>query len=302
MKNKSCFTYLVSNKKDLLWGIVVDNVGSAEVQPGYTHYPPSKHPENYCFGQDKGRILDNYQLIYISKGQGSCSFRSGRRIALSAGTLLIIPPYTWHTYEPDKGTGWTEHWIGLRGLDVDNWFHSGCIDASRRLLHIGVLEEAVGYYCRAQEIAMEEKPGYQQVLAGLANAILSLALYHSTNGGCVNNEEWALVRRAHELMRNNYLEGITLQEVARQMHLDNDAFRKMFKKYTNVSFSRYLTELRLQTARTLLMNTDWSIGAIASYLHYQSVSYFSALFRSYMGVSPSVYRNAYAEIKLERDR
>ena len=297
MKNKSGFKYLVSNKKDLLWGIVVDNVGSAEVQPGYTYYPPSKHPENYSFGQDKGRVLDNYQFIYISAGQGSCSFRSGRRIGLPSGTLLIIPPYTWHTYEPDKETGWTEYWIGLRGLDVDNWFHSGCIDATRRLFHIGVVEEVVCYYRRAQEIAMEEKPGYQQVLAGLANAILSLALYHNTNGSRVNDEEWMIVQKAHELMRSNYLEGITPQEVARQLHLDDDTFRKLFKKYTNVSFSRYLTELRLQTARTLLMNADWSIGQIASYLHYQNGTYFSALFRSYMGVSPSVYRKAYAETR-----
>lgn len=284
---------MVSNKKDLLWGIVVDNVGSADIPSGYDSYPPAGHPENYCFAQDNGRILDNYQFIYISRGQGTCFFQSGKKTLLLPGTMLIIPPYTWHSYAPDIKTGWHEHWIGLRGLDVDNWFHNGCLDITRRVFLIGVCEDVLSYYRRAQEIAMEEKAGYQQVLAGLANAILSLALYHGTSGCDVKNKDWLLIRNAHELMRDNYLDGITPREVARRLQLEYGAFQKMFREYTNVSFKHYIMELKLQTARSLLMNTDWSIAKIAEYLRYKSAVYFSSLFKFYMGVPPSVYRTAY---------
>ena len=291
MESSSNFKYLVSSKKDLLWGVIVDNVGNANILPQYECYPPLVgHPESYYFNPDDGRILDNYQIVYISRGQGSCVFQNGEKLMLSMGTLLIIPPYTWHSYSPDKETGWHEYWIGLRGLDVDNWFHNGCLDMVKRVLDIGISEEIIDCYDRAQKIALEEKVGYQQVLAGLANTILSLALYHNINVGLENDKNTHLMQEACKIVRENYLTGITSQEVAKLIKMGYPSFRKMFKEYTNISPAHYLMELKLQTARVLLMNSNRSVKDIASYLHYKDSLYFSALFRKYMGVSPFAYR------------
>lgn len=72
MKNKNLFKYLVSSERDLLWGLIVDNVGQAEIGKDYKIYPPKVgHPTDYYFTPQNGRILDNYQLIYISKGKGT---------------------------------------------------------------------------------------------------------------------------------------------------------------------------------------------------------------------------------------
>lgn len=50
MKNKNLFKYLVSSERDLLWGLIVDNVGQAEIGKDYKIYPPKVgHPTDYYF-------------------------------------------------------------------------------------------------------------------------------------------------------------------------------------------------------------------------------------------------------------
>ena len=86
MPKQTSFKYLVCSGPDRLWGITVDTVGEYSVEPGYTVYPPPSagHPDDYYFNVDRGRILDNYQLIYITQGRGWYK-DTGRRGARDPG-------------------------------------------------------------------------------------------------------------------------------------------------------------------------------------------------------------------------
>ncbi|WP_106831833.1 AraC family transcriptional regulator [Parabacteroides pacaensis] len=294
-KVESNFKYLVSSGKDLLWGITVDNVGSADIPPGYDVYPPRiGHPEDYYFHPDKGRILSNYQLIYISSGQGICYLQPDEPLKIESGNMLIIPPYTWHSYSPDRKTGWHEYWIGMRGDTIEKRFHNGFISPSQKVFKIGFREEIIEYYRHAQNIAMEEKPGYQQVLSGLANMIFSLALYYDANRSLISDRNVQLVEQARTILRENYLTNITPQQVAERMNTGYSLLRKIFKEYTDISLLQYLIELKLQTARTLLINSSKSIKEIAFYLNYEDALYFSTLFKKHVGCSPSEFRKMYS--------
>lgn len=298
MKDDNGFKYLVSSEKDVQWGIVVDTIGSTDIPPEYDVYPPLVgHPTDYYFNTDEGRILDNYQLIYISRGRGVCYFTPKESIEVESGCVLVIPPYTWHSYFPDKKTGWQEYWIGLTGDIVSNCFCNEFIDPAQRIFKVGYSEEIIEYYNRAQEIAFQEKPCYQQVLAGIAHMILSLTLYHDTNRSFMDDRNIQLVERARAMLRENYLKGITLQQVAGHINMSYSWFRKMFKEYTGVSPAQYVTKLKLQTARTLLLNSDMNIKQIAYHLNYEDALYFSTLFKKYTGYSPSIYRDIYGNVE-----
>lgn len=289
------FKYLISSQKDMLWGITVDNVGCAEIEPGYRCYPPNcGHPTNYYFRPDKGRMLDNYQFVYISHGQGAYCFAPDEPpVKVSADDMLIIPPHTWHSYYPDRSTGWHEHWIGMRGSTIEERFHNGFVSPSQRIFKIGYNEEIIEYYRRAAEIAQMEMPNYQQVLAGLANMIFSLALYQDSNQISTNDRNIQLIEQARTILRKKYLTDITPQEVAELIHMSYSLFRKAFKAYTHLSPAQYIIELRLQAARKLLMNTNKSIKEIAIYLNYDDSLYFSSLFKKHVGLSPTTFREKY---------
>ena len=70
-KNSVNYKYLVRSPRDIDWGITVDTVGSEPIPPNYPVYPPrTGHPDAFYFTPSRGRVLDSYQLLYITHGKG----------------------------------------------------------------------------------------------------------------------------------------------------------------------------------------------------------------------------------------
>ena len=66
---KNRLFYLSIGDRDEDWGIIVTTVGSQSIPPR-THYPPFQHPNNYLFVPNIGRVINEYQLVYITSGSG----------------------------------------------------------------------------------------------------------------------------------------------------------------------------------------------------------------------------------------
>ena len=63
------FKYLIVNDMDQKFGLWVNTVGFQSIQPD-SPYPLKDHPSGYFFNAQKGRVLREYQLVYITKGRG----------------------------------------------------------------------------------------------------------------------------------------------------------------------------------------------------------------------------------------
>ena len=90
------FKYLIVNEQDRRFGSYVNTVGFQSIKAN-SAYPVKGHPSGYNFNVAKGRILREYQLIYISKGQGF--FSSGDMIdrRVERGTIFLLSPGQWHS-------------------------------------------------------------------------------------------------------------------------------------------------------------------------------------------------------------
>ena len=108
MKEPILIRYLLSNEEDLLWGITVKNVGHQQIAPG-TMYPPRNHPSQYLFSTNKGRVLNEFQLLYITQGKGSFVSTNVKSTEINGGTIFLLFPGEWHSYQPDISTGWDEY-------------------------------------------------------------------------------------------------------------------------------------------------------------------------------------------------
>ncbi|MRH41923.1 response regulator [Aquibacillus halophilus] len=83
---------------------------------------------------------------------------------------------------------------------------------------------------------------------------------------------------------------ITLKQVAAHVHLNSSYFSALFKEQTNVTFSEYLTRIRLQHAKNLLMTSTLPVTEIAEKVGYNTSKYFIKLFKQYEGMTPNAYR------------
>lgn len=124
-KNSVNYKYLVRSPRDIDWGITVDTVGSEPIPPNYPVYPPrTGHPDAFYFTPSRGRVLDSYQLLYITHGKGYFYTSPDTFIEIKEGDILILQPHVWHSYFPDKKTGWQEYWIGFQGINMDSRFQN----------------------------------------------------------------------------------------------------------------------------------------------------------------------------------
>ena len=79
--------YIAQNERDEQWGLTVCSVGYQKVKAG-EEYPPQKHNQEYLFRPENGRILSEYQLLYIVEGQGHLQTRKGGRHEIKSGEMF----------------------------------------------------------------------------------------------------------------------------------------------------------------------------------------------------------------------
>ena len=98
--------YLAVNPVDLKWGTAVNSAGFQEIPPG-ADYPPRNHPSRYIFKQERGRVLHEYQLLYITEGRGKffCeTLGRTRAVNIERGMMFLLFPGEWHSYHWKHGT------------------------------------------------------------------------------------------------------------------------------------------------------------------------------------------------------
>ncbi|WP_043589530.1 AraC family transcriptional regulator [Geminisphaera colitermitum] len=98
------------------------------------------------------------------------------------------------------------------------------------------------------------------------------------------------VEAAERYVQQHHDEIESLSEVARHVGLSHDHLRHVFRKVRGRSLVRYLNEIRIARARTLLAHTMFPLKEVADLCGFCDEYYFSAQFRRLCGVAPGAYR------------
>lgn len=99
-----------------------------------------------------------------------------------------------------------------------------------------------------------------------------------------------LMKKALSYISRNFASPITLDDVAKQVHLNPAYFSSIFKQSIGSSFKEYLNMVRIEESKRLLANTDYSVIDIAVATGFEDQSYFSKVFKKYTGLTPKQYR------------
>jgi AraC-like DNA-binding protein len=284
------YKYLPTSSEDEKWGLCILNAGYNIIDK-YADYPSRQHPSHHYFHWEKGRILDEYQLIYISKGQGVFQSASCTEMKVREGSILVLFPGEWHRFKPDNKTGWEEFWVGFRGDIIDRLVQNRFFDRQNVLLDIGPNEYTVHLFCLVIDNAKEEKTGYQALISGIVLHLLGhihslLKQYRFKKE--TNTEH--IINKARVILRKNIDREIEMEKVAEELNVSYSWFRKAFREYTGIAPNQYLLQLRIEQARLLLSDPDKSLKEIALRLNFVSPYYFSKLFKEKTGLSPAQFR------------
>ena len=139
------------------------------------------------FAWQRGRILQEYQIVYVHAGQGQFESHAAGPRTVPAGTAILLFPGVWHRYRPDPTTGWEEYWIGFAGEDAERLRKRGFITPDEPLLKTGSDDLILHAFTTLLDRMRAEPLGFEQWLAASVWEILAAVLSAACNrraAGC----------------------------------------------------------------------------------------------------------------------
>lgn len=98
------------------------------------------------------------------------------------------------------------------------------------------------------------------------------------------------VNDAINIIDSEFFKNVTLEEIAGRVGVSSQYLSKIFKEETNQTFVEYLTNLRINRAKEIIQTSDQPIKQVGIMVGYKDPNYFSRIFRSVVGISPSDFR------------
>lgn len=242
----------------------------------YTNYDYRIEREDY----------HNYMLFYICDGR--LSLRSGSQtMVASAGQLGFLNCHEPHEYHTIGNTEFV--WLHLDGSNTAYFYeqavqmHGGFVFDTPYAEQIknGIYEIVFAF--RNEQTLSEVR--LSQKLYTLLTAMVDTA---SQEAG--QTEENDTVSKAMHFIQEQYMNPISLLDVATHVNMSQFHFSRLFKKDCGYSPHEYLILTRLNRAKHLLKTTGLPVKVIAQKVGYQNVSSFTNAFTDRVGISPTLFR------------
>ena len=104
------------------------------------------------------------------------------------------------------------------------------------------------------------------------------------------NAEPPIITRAKAYLQEHQTEELSLGQVSKAVNSSPFYFCKMFKKATGLNFTDYVSRIRIERAKNLLLNPNLRVSEIAFEVGFQSLTHFNRVFKNTVGQSPTHYR------------
>ncbi len=223
--------------------------------------------------------IPDYQLLYTVCGSGIVRIREEYH-TVHAGQVFILPPFTPHEYRA-AGDSWVTQWITYGGSAART-----CFDMPADIRDgIGFPE----YYRRIR--ARRGKINWRRDTGA---DLYTLLLRLTERQGLVPPPQTTPacdVAAAVQYISEHYTETVELSRLAAIAGVSEGHFCRLFKEYTHMRPMEYVAHLRIETAKSLLINSpSMTVSSISRQVGYASPSYFSAVFRAAEGMTPAEYR------------
>jgi AraC-like DNA-binding protein len=247
---------------------------------------------------------DFWELCFVGSGDVTVT-KDDETIMLNNGELILIPPESIHSYFSSEGNTTKAFVIcfessssALKALGGMKFLSD---EVLRSCMESVIAESSNTFRMNAEEhLEVLEEPnlgGQQAIIIQLEYLFIYLLreLSRQKNSAVVfldgENFYSDLSKIVLRFFERHIKENLTLDDVCKRMNYSRSFLCKTFKKQTGETLMGCFARMRIEGAAKLLETTDWQVTKVASYLGFPEAKYFGALFKKYMGISPSEYRN-----------
>lgn len=235
---------------------------------------------------------DFYEVALVLNGTGK-HLVNGREHHLRPGTLFLLTPVDFHHLIPAVGESLEVYNLNFSGEFLDNelrqWLFS---------------DLAYHHYALPEPYAAEVKTNFARIWAekhgnrlgrsrlmrsSLEQILLEVVRYSQTQPQPIAVSRSA-IHSALLYLHHNFRAPLKLEDVAAQVGLSPTYFSQVFHKVTGSQFQKYLGDLRLRFAASLLLASDLPVTEVCYVSGFGNLAHFGRAFHGKYGLAPSQYR------------
>jgi AraC-like DNA-binding protein len=278
------FHYIPYSEEDEKIGMTCTTAGRADTPPN-TAYPPRKKDHPAMFRSvAKSRILQEFQLVYITRGGGI--FTAGEKTyPIQPGSMMLILPGMKHSYKPLYETGWREYWVGFKGMYFNSLVRQGILSEDHILFQAGLSDNILSIFNRIFDEVRTQQPLFQLKACTGVMELIGEMLSRERRTEQPNYYQ-KIVEKAKYLMESNVYDAINLSFISDKIGISTSRFIEIFKTYTSMTPYQYYMHIKIHKAESLL-EENIPVAEVARRMGFEDPFYFSRLFKHKTGISPS---------------
>lgn len=236
------------------------------------HYGKRQCPPSHSFGP---AVRPFFLIHYVLSGKGVL-YKENGVYPVKAGEYFLIFPDEVTTYTADEREPWEYLWLGFTGERAERLRQ---LPSPVGTLPRSIFEELMKV---GEDGFLEFGGAIEDYVASVLHRLLAELFAHRAASA-------HYARRAETILRTMYMQpDITVEGVARELHVDRHHLARLFRARYGVTMQEYLIDLRIKRAAELLCEGH-SATASAALCGYADFSNFSKVFRRRFGVSPGKY-------------
>ena len=236
-----------------------------------------------CANHNKRGRRDYYLVFLIS---GSATVKTGHGVReICENELFIIPPNTPYVFETAQLPlrYFCVHFTGSDVLKI--------LDEYEVLVFPGVNKLSYKNHLQQRFTTLFEGFAKNDSLRDKELAILlERLLIEASRAKKAATLDKSSLSKSIRFINENYPSKIKIPDLAKIEGLCMTSYNLLFKEQIGISPTKYIINLRIDHARSLLESTDLSVEEIGLLCGYPDINFFSRVFKKYVGVSPSNYR------------
>lgn len=233
------------------------------------------------------------RFLFILRGEGIHECR-GRRLGITAPTVVTQKPGSTFTYGPCENTTWDELLIAYDPHLWPSWRETGLVGDpvsitridDDRFLRLNIRE-------LLDRLAVADTPFQLDMIDHLCERlVLSSHVQLPTDlvsGGVEHAPD--KISRVRTYLRKHFSASVDVGDLAAAFGMSPSNFRRRWKQRMGISPLDYVTQLRMAEACRRLMSSDETVAEVAKAVGYADPYYFSRLFRRRIGIPPGAYRH-----------
>ena len=269
----------MSHEKYQFRDTLKENAGLSVYNTGY---------EQCESGQIWGPALrDHYLIHYVVSGSGILRC-NGQEYAVNAGMLFIIFPSQVASYQADNDNPWQYNWVGFNGADARRLVKMTGLSKDRPVWQSDAPDETSALL-RGIADASDNTAAADAEMVGRLYLFLAHLIKLNRNHS-VDDTHQTYVNNALRYIQYNYASDIGVADIARYVGISRSQLYRAFLQDFGVSPHAYLQTYRINEACSLLRDPAYSVAEVAGSVGFNDPLYFSRVFKSIKGTTPSDYQ------------